>query len=154
MEKEQLIDKYLPADYDDCFSESIPATKGMTVDVLFDRMFCNYPLPVRWMLKLRDSLMKPFGLKTGATFRDRIIERTDEEIIVGANDKHLNFFVSVFCSSANENMQTVSVRTVVKFNNLLGKVYFAFIFIFHKLIVGTLFRRAINNSNDVSTNNK
>ena len=35
------------------------------------------------------------------------------------------------------------VNAIIWFNNTLGRVYFAFIYIFHKLIVGCLLRRAI-----------
>ncbi len=139
-----LIKKYLPADYTDCFTKCIPKSKGMTVDKMFDNLFCNFPLPVRLMLKLRDSIVRPFGLKVGATFRNRITKRNDEEIIVSAKDKHLNFWVSVYCSAPVDGMQTVAVSTIVKFNNFFGKLYFAFIRIFHKLMVGYLLRRAIN----------
>lgn len=140
-----LIDKYLPADYSDYCSKTIDAREPITVDDVFDSMFCNFPRPVRTMLKLRDALVKPLGLKTGATFRDRIIERNNEEIVIGALDKHLNFWVSVYCSLPDNGRQTVSVRTVVKFNNMLGRIYFAGIWIFHKTIVNILFKRALIN---------
>ena len=138
-----LIDKYLPADYSDSYSKTIDARRQMTADALFDSMFCNFPWPVRMMLKLRDALVKPFGLKTGATFRDRIIERNDEEIIIGALDKHLNFWVSVYCSLSENGKQTVSVSTVVSFNNVLGRLYFAGIWVFHKLLANILFKRGL-----------
>ena len=137
-----LIDKYLPADYSDSCSKTIDARSQITVDALFERMFCNFPWPVRMMLKLRDALVKPLGLKTGVSFRDRIIERNDKEIIIGALDKHLNFWVSVYCSLPENDRQTVSVRTVVSFNNMLGKLYFAGIWVFHKVIVSFVFRKA------------
>lgn len=139
----QLIQKYLPADYADCFSQSLTST-DLHVDELFDNLFCHFPLPVRWLLKVRDALVKPLGLKTGATFRDRIIERNETEIIVGANDKHLSFWVSVYCSDIAEGKQTAAVSTIVRFNNLLGRIYFAGIWLFHKLIVHHLFTRAIH----------
>ena len=139
----RLIDKYLPADYSDCFSRDFTADETMSVDSLFNAMFGNFPAPVRWLLKLRDILVRPFGLRGGATFRDRIIERNDEEIIVGADDKHLAFWVSVFCSSPENGKQNASVSTVVKFHNFLGRIYFVGIWLFHKLIVGAMFRRAV-----------
>ena len=96
------------------------------------------------MLKLRDALVKPLGLKTGASFRDHIIERNDEEIVIGVLDRHLNFWVSVYSSLPDNGRQTVSVRTVVSFNNLFGRLYFVGIWVFHKLIVSMLFKRAIS----------
>ena len=38
---------------------------------------------------------------------------------------------------------SASVTTVVKFNNFLGRVYFIGIWVFHKLLVKSLFRKAI-----------
>ena len=139
-----LIDKYLPADYSDDCLKTIDVRRQITVDTVFEGMFCNFPWPVRMMLKLRDALVKPLGLKTGASFRDHIIERNDEEIVIGVLDRHLNFWVSVYCSLPENGRQTVSVRTMVSFNNMLGKLYFAGIWIFHKLIVNILFNRALN----------
>ena len=139
-----LIDKYLPADYSDFCSKSIDARQPITVDTVFDSMFCNFPRPIRILLKARDAVVKPLGLKTGTSFRNRIIERNDKEIVIGDLDKHLNFWVSVYCSLPEEDMQTVSVRTIVSFNNMLGKLYFAGIWVFHKMIVNILFNRTLN----------
>ena len=44
----------------------------MTVNDLYDIMFRQFPKGVRWLLKLRDMIVKPFGLKTGISFDDKI----------------------------------------------------------------------------------
>ncbi len=142
MTGQRLITKYFPAVYADCFSKSISSNGEADVDRFFDFMFCDYPWVVKAMLKMRDALVKPFGLRGGASFRDRIIERNDEEIVVGSVDKHLSFWVSLYCSPLADGRQTLSVTTVVKHHNLLGKIYFAVIWLFHKMIVGGLFRKA------------
>lgn len=139
----KLILQYLPADYADCFAKKIEGRTDMNVDQLFDNIFCHFPLPVRMMLKLRDAIVKPFGLKVGTSFRDRITVRNEEEIIIGADDKHLNFLVSVYCSVPGKETQTAAVSTVVKFNNFFGKIYFACVWLFHKLIVSSLFNNAL-----------
>lgn len=140
--KNRLIDHYLPADYIDKFTKRVePAT--LTADKLFDYMFVEFPKPVIWLLALRRKLVSPFGLKSSVSFRNLIKERNDEEIILGLDDKHLSFWVSVYCSQPAGGKQDAEVSTVVWFNNTLGRVYFAFIYIFHKLIVGCLLRRAI-----------
>ena len=152
--KGRLIVKYKPADYSDSFSKDFVVQKPITVDELFDSMFCNFPCYVSAMLKLRDAMVKPLKLKTGATFRDRVIERNDEEIVVGAIDKHLSFWVSVYCSLPKDGCQTTSVSTVVKFHNVIGRLYFAFIWMFHKLIVSSLFRRATSSAFSTKRNRK
>lgn len=138
----RLIYHYMGADYVDSYSATITDGNPMTVDILFERMFIQLPPFVLKMLKLRDALVKPLRLKTGATFRDRIIERDEQEIIIGAQDKHLSFWVSVYCTAPNNSSQTAAVTTVVKYHNFMGKCYFAAIKPFHKLIVRHLFRKA------------
>lgn len=138
----KLIGQYLGADYVDSYSAIVAGGQGLTVDVLFERIFIQLPPFVQKLLKLRDTLVKPLKLKTGATFQDRIIERDEEEIIIGAQDKHLSFWVSVYCSMPNNSPQTAVVTTVVKYHNFMGKCYFAAIKPFHKLIVRYLFRKA------------
>ncbi len=138
----KLIDKYLPADYNDSVSKKIKPSEPLSPDYIFEQMFCNFPKPVDWLMKLRNIIMKPFGIQGGGGFRNLVTEKNDEEIIVCKNDKHLCFWVSIYCSKPEENCQEASVTTVVKFNNILGKVYFVGIWIFHKILVKSLFRKA------------
>lgn len=142
MIKGKLIQKYLPADYADCFHREIISDKTLPVDKLFSLVFKEYPKCVMWLLKTRDALVKPLGLKGGIAFEELIIESDSEEIILGKDDKHLSFCVSVYSSSEKE-IQTAAISTVVKYHNLMGRVYFYGIWVFHKIVVGYLFRRAI-----------
>lgn len=139
----KLIDKYLPSDYSDSVSKRIKPVEPLTPDCIFEEMFCNFPKPVDWLFKLRNALVKPFGLQGGSGFRNLISERSDDEIILSKNDKHLCFWVGIYCSQLEDGWQEASVTTVVKFNNFLGKIYFIGIWVFHKLLVKGLFRRAI-----------
>ena len=139
----KLIDKYLPSDYSDSVSKRIRPKEPLTPDGIFEAMFCNFPKPVAWLMKLRNALVKPFGLQGGGGFRRLVSERSDEEIIICKNDNHLCFWVGIYCSRPEEGWQEASVTTVVKFNNFLGKIYFIGIWVFHKLLVKSLFRNAI-----------
>lgn len=138
-----LIDKYLPSDYSDCVSRRIKHKEPLSPDCLFEEMFCKLPKPVEWLFKLRNALVKPFGLQGGGGFRSLVSERNDEEIIICKNDRHLCFWVSIYCSKPEDGWQDAAVTTVVRFNNFLGKIYFIGIWVFHKLIVKSLFRKAI-----------
>ena len=140
---ERLIDKYLPSDYSDSVSKRIKPVESLTPDGIFEAMFCNFPKPVAWLMKMRNALVKPLGLQGGGEFRNLIAERSDEEIIICKNDRHLCFWVGIYCSLPEEGWQEASVTTVVKFNNFLGKIYFIGIWVFHKLLVNSLFRKAI-----------
>lgn len=139
----KLIDNYLPADYCDSVSRRIKPEKALSPDNIFEQMFCNFPKPVAMLMKLRNAIVKPLGLNGGGGFRDLVSERNEEEIILGKNDKHLCFWVGIFCSKPEDGWQEVSVTTVVKFNNFLGRMYFIGIWVFHKLLVKSLFRKAV-----------
>ena len=136
----KIIDKYLPSDYSDYVSKRIRPAEPLSPDYIFEEMFCNFPKPVNWLFKLRNAIVKPFGLQGGGGFRNLVSERNDEEIIICKNDKHLCFWVSIYCSLPEDGWQDASVTTVVKFNNFLGKIYFIGIWVFHKLLVKSLFR--------------
>ena len=137
----QLIDKHLPSDYSDSVSKKIKPAEPLTPDCIFEGMFCNFPRPVAWLMKMRNAVVKPFGLQGGGGFQNLVSERSDEEIIICKNDKHLCFWVGIYCSRPEEGWQEASVTTVVKFNNFLGKIYFIGIWVFHKLLVKSLFRK-------------
>lgn len=138
----RLIDKYLPSDYTDRVATRIRSGRFMTVDQVFELMFCHFPKPVMWLMTIRNIVVKPFGLQRDGTFRHLIIEQDDDEIVLGKYDRHLSFWVSIYCSKPTEGGQEASVTTVVKFNSLFGKVYFFAIWIFHKILVKSLFRKA------------
>ena len=142
----RLIDKYKPSDYSDSVSKRIKRAEPLSPDCIFEEMFCNFPKPVAWLFKLRNAVVKPFGLQGGDGFRSLISERNDEEIIISKNDKHLCFRVGIFCSEPEDGWQEASVTTVVRFNNFLGRIYFIGIWVFHKLLVKGLFRKAIKST--------
>lgn len=143
IQENSLIKKYLPVNYEDCFSQTMVNKPYMSVKDLFNLIFRQYPQWVLWLLKLRDIIVKPFGLKTNKSFEDIIVEQDNNEIIIGTNDKHLTFHVSLFCSDLSDNKQIISISTFVKYENILGRIYFAAIWLFHRIIIAYLFKRAI-----------
>ena len=142
-QKNNLIIKYLPADYKDCFWDEITEKPYMSVNELFNLMFSQYPKWIMRMYYIRNLIVKPFGVKINKSFVNMIIEHNDNEIIIGAKDKHLTFDVSLFCSDVKDKTQEVSITTIVKYENILGRIYFAAIWLFHRIIVSYLFKRAI-----------
>lgn len=65
------------------------------------------------------------------------------ELIVGDDDNHLNFRISIFKSSLHGE-HTVTLSTVVEIHNMLGKIYMLVVKPFHKWISRTMLQRAIN----------
>jgi hypothetical protein len=95
------------------------------------------------MFAFRNNVVKLFGLKTGeengkipaakilpvSRRSDRafkVFGKTNNEIILGEDDKHLDFRVSLLYDNAeNENKgNSLTISTTVKFHNWLGVLYF------------------------------
>jgi len=101
--------------------------------------------------KLRDLLVKPFGLKTENNIKNEqagenefafapVLYRSNQEIVMGMNDKHLYFRLSVIKIDQPIDSQ-IYLTTAVRFNNVGGRIYFSLIRLFHGLIVRTMLRR-------------
>ncbi|MFZ6753263.1 DUF2867 domain-containing protein [Undibacterium sp. Dicai25W] len=125
-------------------------------------VFANPPRAVNMLMTLRNKIMHPFGIKAGVDFRDLglgkidvfpIISRTENEIVVGGDDKHLNFRIWISIQ-AGPNGSKVSMSTLVKINNLFGRIYLFTIMPFHKLLSRTMLRRALNKSDNNSPNTR
>jgi len=109
--------------------------------------------PPRWiaaLLVMRDVLVCPFGLKTremaGATKADRIdffpcLSRSPERVILGLDDTHLDFRIAIDASPSGAGMQRITLTTVVRPHNLLGRIYLAIVMPFHKLIAPAMLAR-------------
>ena len=107
--------------------------------------------PPRWvdgLMALRHRLVAPFGLKISAdeTATDGkaiglfpIRSATADRVVLGFEDKHLDFRVVVDVVKADGG-STVTATTLVKLNNLFGRVYLTAIMPFHKTIVRTMLR--------------
>lgn len=139
-----LLDAYRPAHYEDQYSVQLIDRPLLAPRQMFERMFKSLPWWIAWLMKLRGVLVKPLGLK-GGEFEQHvdqmIIAQDERELVWGMDDRHLGFYVSMRCEPMVGNSQTVSITTVVKFNNAMGKVYFWFIKPFHRAIIGNLLHR-------------
>lgn len=72
-----------------------------------------------------------------------VYDRTDNELILGEDDKHLNFRISLFLDNqaTDPSKKVIAVTTVVTFNNWMGSVYFFFVKPFHRLIVPSMMKK-------------
>lgn len=141
-----LIENYLPADYLDSFSKEIETKENITPDVFFDMAFNQFPTWIDWLLKLRNTIVKPLGLDTTSRFSDSVCERNANEIIWGMPDKHLNFHVSMWCGEHRDGKQELRITTVVKYNNWFGRLYFFAVRPFHRIIIRSLLNSVENKS--------
>jgi len=112
-----------------------------------ERMFARNPAWLDSLLRLRNILVMPFGLKTSAENEPSnggmiglfpVRSETSDRLVVGFDDRHLDFRVVVDVARGEQ----VTATTVVKTHNLLGRVYLAVVLPFHRLIVRNMLQRA------------
>ncbi len=137
-------------DFLDCYSVSIGSQENPPITEIAQRIFVGFPLWIRALLLARDLSVLPLGLKTTLSlpnkkrFRDQIrpgdainffpvqsIE--DDEIVLGEDDRHLDFKISVRRSPGAAGR--ISLATWVRTHNRLGDLYLKTILGFHVLIV-------------------
>jgi hypothetical protein len=103
------------------------------------------------LLNIRDMLVRPLGLKTVADLKQtrgdrvslfRIFERHDDEIVLGEDDTHLDFRVSVLVQPSSHGQPRLIVTTVVFCNRSLGRAYITLIAPFHRAVVRASLDRA------------
>lgn len=104
------------------------------------------------LLALRNIVVKPFGLKTEMTALDDqtsgtigvfpLISETDQKVVVGLDDHHLNFRVVFEVEPIDQGRTIVRSITLVRRNNMLGRVYLAAVMPFHNRIVPAMLNAA------------
>jgi hypothetical protein len=133
----------------DAFATPLPAHFNGSAEDLA-RLILSSPAPwFHGLMRARDRIMSVFGVKTSAQLRDasvaqgfehidffRILARTPDEIILGEQDSHLDFQLSVLIRSQASGLgREVVVSTVVHCHNALGRAYIAVISPVHKRVV-------------------
>ncbi|SFJ19969.1 DUF2867 domain-containing protein [Celeribacter neptunius] len=93
------------------------------------------------LLRLRNTLVKPLGLKTESTDTgDGAIFPVEyegaDELILGTDDRHLNFRICL-----RQDAGRVHMATWVHRNNVLGRAYLMLVMPFHRLITRDAMRR-------------
>lgn len=113
------------------------------------------PGPIfRSALIVRDAVMRRFGVKTSEHLRadlarrnaDRIdffpvLSRSSTEIILGEDDRHLGFRVSLLLREAEGSRELVAT-TFVHCHGPLGRAYLATIMLGHVMVVRSAMAKA------------
>ena len=133
----------MKADYTDTYITTVRSTCPMTAKDLFQQIFVHLPKPVLYLLRLRDWLVKPFGLQSGGRFTDFVTEQNDSRVIIYKSDKHLDFRILLQCDTFNVStyQQTIKISTFINYHTSLGKVYFFFIRPFHSFLCKQMLNR-------------
>ena len=133
-----LIHKYYPVDYCDAFTKEVKISQAITPEMFLNMTFSTLPGWIAWLLWLRNKVVALFGLKIDGRLIDMAREQDEHEIVLGMDDKHLTFYVSLWCSPVLDNSQNLKFTTLVKYNNRWGRIYFMIIRPFHTLIVKSM----------------
>lgn len=133
-----LIVNYLPADYIDSFSRIITCEKAITPEDFRNLAFNQFSKWIKLLMNLRNALVKPLGLDTNGKFTDMICASSPSEEVFGKFDKHLDFYVSMWCGEHKDGKQELRITTVVRYNNWLGRFYFFIIRLFHRIIIKSI----------------
>ena len=156
-------------DYVDSFEADF-IDKGNNVNSLTvaKAFFRSAPSWVEYLFEFRNKLVALFGLKISGNVADKhkvldnfngevgeqiglfkVFDKTSKEIILGEDDKHLNFRVSLFIEQNAIGNKKLIISTTVHFNNWFGKLYFLPVRPFHKVIVPTMLKGIIKNLNTI-----
>lgn len=146
-------------DYIDSF-QSLMFTKEQNVDItkILKLFIFSGPKWVDHLLNIRDKIVGLFGLKTIKQIADnkkqvdnakynigeqlgmfKLFDKSESEFILGEDDKHLNFRVSLLLEPIGSEIdkKRLSITTTVKYNNIFGRIYFLPVKPIHRLIVRT-----------------
>jgi hypothetical protein len=148
-------------DYFDCYqirlTDKTGAIKPINVAKAF---FSSAPKWVDHLFMLRNKVVVTIGLKTPGKLTNRkemldnfhcepgqrfglfsVFSKTHHEVVLGEDDKHLNFRVSLLLGQhTSDGTRSLTVTTTVRFNNWFGRLYFLPVQLFHIMIVPAMMK--------------
>lgn len=136
------------ANWADCYALQVANPQLSAIEAA-RLAFGSFPLWVRLLLKMRNGIVALAGLQSTAdlagTTTERIgffpiVKQSDRQVVVGFDDRHLDFRVVVDVENGDDGLSIVSATTLVYRKILLGRLYIAAITPFHRLIVKTMLR--------------
>jgi hypothetical protein len=131
----------------DSYSIDLSSSKQYSMRVLAARTVGDPPAWIKALVAVRDVMVTPFGVKTSGEVRASKAdnERVDffpvqwesnDEIVLGADDRHLDFRLSLLRRNSRARAQLVAT-TVVRSHNAFGRTYLNVIRPFHHLVIRT-----------------
>ncbi len=140
----------------DAYAIDLPPGTARDPEVLARFVFSHEPSWISFLMRMRDLLVAGFGLKTSKGLKTAratrarigiftVYESNDTEVIVGEDDRHLDFRASALYANAvpgETDRPRFVFSTVVHCHNRLGRTYLFVIAPFHRLVVRSYLRRA------------
>jgi hypothetical protein len=151
----RIAELYPGADLADSYAVTLPPDTSRNAETLTRFVLATQPPWMNMLMSVRDAIVGRFGLKTAAQLRGAPEERgkriyifkiyatNENEMILGEDDTHLDFRLSVLLATLDSATPgQLTVTTVVHCHNLLGRAYIAVISPFHRIVVRSMLNRA------------
>ena len=141
----------------DAYAIELPPGALTEPELLARFIFSHQPPWVGTLTAIRDALVGGLGLKTAKQLASlgaegkagrlgifKIYGTSATEVVLGEDDRHLDFRLSVLCSNRRspQGERLLTLSTVVRCHNRLGRLYILVIAPFHRLVVRSSLRRA------------
>ena len=144
---------YDGADLLDCYAAPLPPGHDGDIRAIARAILDRPSWWFRGLLAIRDGFARGTGLQTTGDIRRSvdagvrvaffpIRTQSADEIILGEDDRHLDFRLSLLAERGANGAGTVFVTTVVHCRNRLGHAYLTAITPFHHLVVRSSLGRA------------
>ena len=149
---------YASTDLADAYAIRLPAHASSDPEQLARLILSNQAPWVGQLMRMRDAIVGRLGIKTaqqlqnapdaavgGRIYMFKIYAKTAHEVVLGEDDSHLDFRLSVLhepATTAAGSTPRLIVSTVVHCHNRLGRAYIALIAPFHRAVVQSALRRA------------
>ena len=152
----RIASVYASPNLADAYSIELPPGVLTDPELLARFIFSHQPPWVSTLTAIRDALVGSVGLKTAKQLTSlaesktgrlgifKIYDTSSAEVVLGEDDKHLDFRLSVLCSNQPSpgGKRHLTLSTVVHCHNRLGRLYILVIAPFHRLVVQSSLRRA------------
>jgi hypothetical protein len=119
---------------------------------LAEQTIGGMPTWARVLLRLRNLIIAPFGLKSDGALDAQgeagcidifpVLEQTANRIVLGFDDRHLDFRIIVDRKSVGQGAR-LRATTLVDRHNIFGRIYIAVVTPFHRMIVRSVLKNAL-----------
>ncbi|WP_409293892.1 DUF2867 domain-containing protein [Peribacillus sp. SCS-26] len=151
--EKSIASRYLPqVHFYDAYRVLLPDKGDADVKHIAIEFLSAAPSWVDTLMNVRNQIVSLIGLKTSSRNKEnliieeggkigifRVLQCSPNEIVLGEDDRHLDFRVSIFVEKVNDS-NYLTVSTLVYYNNWVGKSYFFIVKRFHKLIVPAMLK--------------
>ena len=144
-----IADWFVGADLVDAYAIMLPDEAPHDIEALAREALEHPPAWFRVLLRLRDAVVSAGGVKSSRRIRQDaesegratvaffpVLARSERELVLGEDDRHLDFRASALVRVATDGeTRELVMTTAVRCHNLPGRLYLMTIAPFHRLVV-------------------